>query len=232
MLNALAPENEQYSIQACDAIAGQTRHIDLTTLSEKRADTGGLHSVLKVAIGARVMLTTNVDVSDGLVNGARGEIVHIATNSDNKATHILIKFDNPEVGAKAKHASYFRNFPDVIPLTKHEVVFLARGKRGSEITCVQFPLTLAWATTIHKIQGLTLDKIVVDMKGGRFSPGQAYVAFSRVKKLDGLHILNFNPKAIKASQDVKAEMDRLEGNVEPSSSDFFSSFLHCYHHYS
>ena len=107
MLNALAPENEQYSIQACDAIAGQTRHIDLTTLSEKRADTGGLHSVLKVAIGARVMLTTNVDVSDGLVNGARGEIVHIATNSDNKATHILIKFDNPEVGAKAKHASCF-----------------------------------------------------------------------------------------------------------------------------
>ena len=54
-------------------------------------------------------------------------------------------------------------------------------------------------TTIHKVQGLTLDEIVVDMKGGCFSPGQAYVAFSRVKKLKGLHILNFNPKAIKAS---------------------------------
>ena len=36
------------------------------------------------------MLTTNVDVSDGLVNGARGEVIHIATNSDNKATHILV----------------------------------------------------------------------------------------------------------------------------------------------
>ena len=40
MLNALAPESEQYSIQACDAIAGQTHHIDLSTLSNKRTDTG------------------------------------------------------------------------------------------------------------------------------------------------------------------------------------------------
>ena len=96
MLNALAPGSEQYSIQA--AIAGHTHHIDLTILSQKRVDTGGLYSVLTVAIGARLMLTTNVDVSDGLVNGGRGEIIHVATtNSDSRATHILVKFDNPEV---------------------------------------------------------------------------------------------------------------------------------------
>ena len=63
------------------------------------------------------------------------------------------------------------------------------------------------------MQGLTLDKIVVDMEGGRFSPGQAYVAFSRVKKLEGLHLLNFNTKAIKASSDVKLEMERLNHNL-------------------
>ena len=44
------------------------------------------------------------------------------------------------------------------------------------------------------------------MKGDHFSAGQAYVAFSRVKNLEDLHIINFNPRAIKASQDVKDEM--------------------------
>ena len=112
------------------------------------------------------MLTTNVDVSDGLVNGARGEVVHIAANSTNSVTHILVKSSNGEFGAKARHASPFNNHSNAVPLTKHETVFLTKGKRGSEITRVQFPLTLAWATTIHKVQGLTLDEIVVDMKGG------------------------------------------------------------------
>ena len=175
MLSALASESEQYSIHACDSIAGQTSHVNLSNLSNKRADTGGLHGILKLAVGARIMLTTNVNVSDGLVNGARGEVVHIVTNSDHKVTHILVKFDNHEVGAKAKHANSITRYPEAVPLTRHEAIFLAKGKRGSEVTCVQFPLTLAWATTIHKVQGLTLDEIVVDMKGGRFNPGQAYM---------------------------------------------------------
>ena len=215
MLNSLAPEIQQYSIQAYDAIASQTNHLDLSTLSNKRSDTGGLHSVLKIAIGAKVMLTTNVDVSDGLANGARGEVVHVATtNEGNKVTHILVQLDNPEVGNRANQSSPFRNqFPRAVPLLRHESIFLAKQKRGSEVTRLQLPLTLAWATTIHKVQGLTLDEIVVDMKGGRFSHGQAYVAFSRVKKLEGLHILNFNPNAIRASDDVKVEMQRLSNNL-------------------
>ena len=159
------------------------------------------------------MLTTNVDTSDGLVNGARGEVVHVVTNADNKVTQVLVKFDNSRVGLKAIQTSPYRNtYSDAVPLAKHEVVFPAKGKKGSEITRLQFPLTLAWATTIHKVQGLTLDEIVVDMKGGHFGPGQAYVAFSRVKKIHGLHI---NSKAIKASSDVQSEMARLNNKLLP-----------------
>ena len=56
---------------------------------------------------------------------------------------------------------------------------------------------------IHEVQGLTMDDIVVDMKGGHFGPGLAYVAFSRVKSLNGLHLINFNPGAITCSQKLK-----------------------------
>lgn len=210
MLSKLAMVIRTYEIKAKDALTGQTKHIDLASLSSKRTETGGLHGVLKIACGARVMLTTNVDVQDGLVNGARGEIAHIVTNANNDVTTVLVKFDNEKVGIKAYQSSQYRSsYPKAVPLTKIEVVFLAKGKRGAEVTRLQFPLTLAWATTIHKVQGLTLDTIVVDMKGTRFNPGQIYVALSRVKALTGLHIVNFNAKAIKKSNLVDDEMTRL-----------------------
>ena len=65
------------------------------------------------------MLTTNVDVSDGLVNGARGTVVHVACDTDMRATHVLVRFDNLMVGLRTKQSSRFRDsYPDAVPLKK------------------------------------------------------------------------------------------------------------------
>ena len=128
MLRRIPSTVRRYAVKASDAVTGQTKHIDLASLSSKRTETGGLHSVLNIAVGARVMLTTNVNVSDGLMNGARGEVVHIVTNDNNDVTTVLVKFDCEKVGQTAHQASRFRAmYPNAVPVSRVEVSFLARG---------------------------------------------------------------------------------------------------------
>ena len=116
MLNELVPQSAQYTVKAIDSVAGQTCHISRSSVSDKRSETCGLHGTLKLAIGARVMLTANVD---GLVNGARGEVVHIVTNNTNDVTSILVKFDNSRVGLKSIQTSPYRaRFANAVPLNK------------------------------------------------------------------------------------------------------------------
>ena len=67
MLNSLAPQCEQHTIRASDAVAWQTTHIDLQSLPENRNETGDLHGTLKLAISARIMLVANIDVSMALL---------------------------------------------------------------------------------------------------------------------------------------------------------------------
>ncbi len=129
MLNSIASVDKQYSIEACDSVSGQTKHLDLNQLSKKQSETSGLHDILKVTVGARIMVTANVDVSDGLVNCAIGRIVNVITNDKNVVNAMLVRFDNETVGLKCIQTSSYRHMYDnAVPICKHEVQFLARGK--------------------------------------------------------------------------------------------------------
>ena len=79
----------------------------------------------------------------------------------------------------------------------------------------QFPLILAFAVTIHKCQGLSLDCAIVDLFSSMFATGMAYVAISRVRTLAGLHLLAFDPKSIKVSDECVQEVNRLRQLFRP-----------------
>ena len=75
------------------------------------------------------------------------------------------------------------------------------------VYCKQFPVTVAYAVTIHKCQGLSLDCAIVDLSTNVFCAGMAYVAISRVRTLEGLHLSAFDPKSINNS--CLAKVNRL-----------------------
>ena len=173
--------------------------------------TGRLVKNLQLKIGARVMLTNNVDIPDGLTNGAMGKVTHIIYK-DGKASHVLVKFDDERVGVSACQRSRFKHHcQQSVPISRIQASFPLGGKRTCEGTRIQFPIVLSWAVTIHKVQGLTLGNIVVDMdkKKGRFGFGQAYVALSRVRKSSSLKILNYDREQIKSDPQVDAFMETM-----------------------
>ena len=105
----------------------------------------------------------------------------------------------------------------LVQIHQTRATFPVDKKASFQETRTQFPLTLAWAVTIHKCQELTLSEIVIDMTPakGKFKPGEAYVAFSRVKTLDKLHIINYTQSQISVSEHVVKEMKRLRKNILP-----------------
>lgn len=134
---------------------------------------------IELKIGARVMLKVNLDVSKGLVNGSIGTIIDFQGSPKIP----VVKFDNGVLSA----IQYFR-------YEYEEEDFL--------ISIKGIPLILAWAFTVHSIQGCTLEKALVDITTC-FTIGQAYVALSRVSKWDGLYLTEFYRHRVMTSTKVK-----------------------------
>ena len=148
--------------------------------------TAGLEAKLSLAVDARVMLRRNLDTKSGLVNGAMGTVLSITSQ------HVTVQFD---------HITQ----PCNIEMVKSKFMVM----KNYYVYRKQFPLILAYAITIHKCQGLSLDCAIIDLSENVFSDGMAYVALSRVRSLSGLHLVAFHPKSIMVSINSLQETNRL-----------------------
>jgi len=127
---------------------------------------------LQLKVGAQVLMIKN-DAEKRWVNGSIGEVVELKTD--------LVKI---RIG---------REIYEVAPVVWEKVKYTFDEERKDITAAVtgryeQYPMKLAWAITIHKSQGLTFDRLIVDMGWGAFESGQTYVALSRCRDFGSLHL--------------------------------------------
>jgi ATP-dependent DNA helicase PIF1 len=131
---------------------------------------------LDLKVGAQVMCCVNLDTDRGIVNGALGKVTGF-TGAFSKMP--IVKFNNG------------------VTMTMEAVTWSIRENEKVIGSRTQIPLRLAWAITVHKSQGMTLDKVEVHL-GKAFEYGQAYVALSRARTKEGLFIASGSKASIKA----------------------------------
>lgn len=134
--------------------------------------------------GAYVMCIANLDLGLGIANGTTGIVVDFTPEK-----LPIVQFD------------------------KHKIVIGKKEWKSENvpgISVFQIPLILAWGITIHKAQGLTLDKAIVDIGKDLFEAGQMYVALSRIKSLEGVYLKEFNINNLKINYKVLSYYKVLE----------------------
>lgn len=178
-------EPKQKTIDKFFGKAGPAATLDPEELAKRvaRLDKDAPYEAeLTLKVGAQVMLLTNRNPEEGLVNGSRGVIVSFGED------------DTPIVK--------FLSMKEPVPVPRHEWEDEAEAGTAKVIRS-QIPLRLAYALTIHKAQGASLDCALVDIGRSTFEYGQAYVALSRVRNLEGLYVYDIDPVAFRVHPAVK-----------------------------
>ena len=211
---------EKIKIPALDAVAASVprrvkqKILRLDVLKDTRK-TMGLEYSLEIAIGLRYDIVANLDIEDGLVNGAScvAKKVECRLTTTNRPSIIWVLFEQEKIGRnqRRKYKCYYevgidRTWTPIFDIrrsfnVKPETSVIAVNR-------IQFPLRSSGAKTVHSAQGDTLNQAVVHL-GFRAIAAIHYVALSRVRTMSGLHILHLNEKKINASQKVARELERL-----------------------
>lgn len=170
-------------------------------------DAGGLYPTVLIAEGAKVMLTANIWQQVGLCNGASGIVYKLmyqeGHSPPNLPIAVLVKFQH------YTGPPFLPNHPKCVPIVPITFEWESKSRQ-------QLPLQLRYAITIHKSQGQTLGKTVIDIGKSEVSSGATFVAVSRLRTLnDGL----FQPMTFERLQNIakskriidrKAEEKRLQ----------------------
>lgn len=205
---------------------------------------GGMPYVLRLGVGHPYMITINLNVEDGLVNGAIGILRYIeqdlsegtSVQRDDSAAQqgigrLWFEFDNKNIGrlARLKAKPYVQSRLDVLqlcwtPIEKRTAnISIGRGKPKCKRT--QFPVSPACALTIHKSQGATFDQVVVEYDSKQETQ-LVYVALSRVTSIEGLYLLNkrgdhrfyhgLKEDGSQISREIRQEYTRLDRHRLPT----------------
>ncbi|KAK3917520.1 ATP-dependent DNA helicase, partial [Frankliniella fusca] len=154
LANLKTSANERLPVARVPAIHN-TKRAELGTVTEAE----GLHSVLYLARGARIMLKSNLWTEKGLVNGAIGTIVDIIYEEEKNPPYvspgiIIVRFDNYD-------GPYLDNDLKTVPISQQTKSWTSNS--GENMTRTQFPIVLCYACSIHQSQSLTLDKVVLSI---------------------------------------------------------------------
>lgn len=140
---------------------------------------------LKIKVGAQVMMIKNTYQKEGIINGSLG----VVRSFSSKKNYPVVEFANGKIITIAPEEWLIESFD-------HD-----NKQLKTEAGMVQIPLILSWAITIHKSQGLTLDKISCDL-AQIFAAGQAYVALSRARNIESVFISSIDFRRITAEPDA------------------------------
>ncbi len=217
--------SEAYISVAKDTLQKVTsnRNAALSAASNmSHSDTQGLPMELKLKVGIKYMVTANINVADGLCNGATG-ILHgvdytCAFGGVKSPCRAWIEFPDMKTGQELRRSQNCKN--NMTPIDKISRQIQVLKSQDSVVTRTQFPLVPAEALTIAKSQGQTYESVVVCIISGErpLSKSELYVALSRAKSLNGLFIDgSFSiPNSTATDEQVRREIERLrtEANME------------------
>jgi len=170
------------------ALGGEVQYFTATLSGELSQRVAPADPVLSLKVGAQVMFVKN-DQDKRWVNGTLGEITGI------DGTTVIVKVGERE--------------HEVIPVSWEQIRYDYDEASAGVVpkttgSFAQLPLKLAWAVTVHKSQGQTFERVVLDLSRSMFAPGQLYVALSRCKSLEGLrlthgverHMVQVDPRVV------------------------------------